>query len=79
MNTPILPQTRPIDTQCTAYRFGVEDAQVGDDCTPEMYFVHPDDVTDYALGYASVRGHTLTTMQLLADLVIPVMPTTSAA
>ena len=79
MNDTMIPQTRPINTQCTAYHFGQADAQRGEPCDPEMLFIRRRDQIAYAAGYAAVAGPTLTTNYFLVDLVIPVMPTASAA
>ena len=50
-----------VPTVSVAYTFGEQDAREGLVCCPEMYFTHSDDKRDYAAGFASVAGETVTT------------------
>ena len=62
----MLPQTtatRVVSSFSLAFTLGAEDAKDGNPFAPEMYFAHPDDIADYAGGYESVKGVTLTTAQ----------------
>jgi hypothetical protein len=45
--------------------YGAQDAASGLACVPEMIFVQRADQVNYAAGYASVSGPTLTTQQFL--------------
>lgn len=53
-----------------AFVMGAADAAQGDLCVPETIFTHPDDKRDYAAGYESVTGPTLTTRQFLAPRMV---------
>lgn len=48
-----------------AYRIGALSAQLGEMCCPEMTFLFLHDRREFCKGFASVAGHTLTTVQFL--------------
>lgn len=48
-------------TQSVAYRFGVEAAQRGEPCDPEIVFIQRAEQIKFAAGYESAAGVTLTT------------------
>lgn len=48
-----------------AYRLGQRDAQDGEYCLPELYFVRRAQLIAYAHGYESVAGATLLSRQVL--------------
>ena len=50
-------------TSKLAYTFGTADAKHGASFAPEMYFTHPSDKREYALGYESIAGRTVFTAQ----------------
>lgn len=49
----------PIQNMPLAFRWGVEDAKLDIPCLPELYFVHPHDLLQYAKGHQSVAGQSL--------------------
>ena len=53
---------------CSPYLLGKMDAEDGEPCIPESYYVWTNQMHDYARGYASVAGQTLTTRQVLGEL-----------
>ncbi len=57
--SPIVSQNRGK----LAYTFGTSDARHGASFAPEMYFTHKSDKREYALGFASVAGDSLETLQ----------------
>lgn len=66
MNTPIVsqPQVSKVSVPFNlAHKLGAEDARDGNPFAPEMYFVHPEDMQDYAAGYESVKGISESTAQ----------------
>jgi hypothetical protein len=50
-------------THTVAYNFGCTDATSGNACVPEMVFIRRADQVEYALGFESITGPTLTTAQ----------------
>jgi hypothetical protein len=63
-----LAQVAPVVTPLLSpYAVGQLDAQEGKLAIPELYFVHHLDKCEYAEGYSSIAGHTLTTRQFLSD------------
>lgn len=51
-----------------AFRIGTLDAQLGDIACPELYFRNPTQKRAYCEGYASVKGATITTTQILGEV-----------
>jgi hypothetical protein len=64
MNATIVPQVTPL---LSPYAVGQLDAQEGKLAIPELYFVKRLDQCEYATGYESISGPTLTTRQFLSD------------
>lgn len=69
MNTTIVAEAPDVVTRTVAYTFGIEDALRGALCVPEMWFYRRADKCAYAEAFASVNGHTLTTRQILGEVV----------
>ena len=46
-----------------AFRFGIEAAQRGEPCVPEMVFIQRTEQVKFALGYESITGATFATVQ----------------
>jgi hypothetical protein len=65
----------PFGPACSACKFpagtpipfiwGAQDAASGLDCVPEMHFIRYADQVNYAAGWASIKGHNLTTRWFL--------------
>ncbi len=53
------------DAGLSPYMLGVLDAERGELCVPEMYFTKRGQMCEYAEGYESVAGETVTTRQVL--------------
>lgn len=52
----------------SAYRLGVLSAQLGEICVPEQIFIMRHDIREFCRGYASVKGNTITTVQILGEV-----------
>ncbi len=63
MNNISLHQSAVEVTRTLPYTFGTADATHGAGFCPEMYFSHPLDMRDYALGYEAITGPTFATAQ----------------
>jgi hypothetical protein len=63
MNTPIVAQKPIAASDRIPTIFGTQDAKHGAGFCPEMYFSHPLDKRDYALGYEAIIGPTFFTAQ----------------
>ncbi len=62
--SPIVAQAKPIVTAADLPRiFGQNDAQHGASFAPEMCWVRHADKVAYAVGFASVAGDSIETMQ----------------
>lgn len=53
-----------------AFRLGAYSAQLQEICCPEMVFLFLHDRQEFARGYASVAGATLTTVQILGGKLL---------
>lgn len=61
---PVLLVEPPVRAM-TPWELGQMDAHDGLLCVPGDYFVRPDQMVEYALGYESVAGPTLLSRQIL--------------
>lgn len=57
-----------IPTTTSAYRLGVLSAQLDEICVPEAVFLFRHDIREFCRGYASVKGATITTVQILGEV-----------
>lgn len=60
------PATVPPTT--APYRLGVLSAQLDEICVPEAVFIMRHDIREFCRGYASVKGATITTVQILGEV-----------
>ena len=60
------PATVPPTTQ--AFRLGALSAQLGEVCCPEVVFLRRNDIKQFCLGYRSIVGNTITTVQILGEV-----------
>lgn len=67
--TPIVNQNTDISPLSIPYIWGAQDARCGMLCVPEMFFATKKDQREYAAGYESISGPTLTTRQFAGGQV----------
>jgi hypothetical protein len=68
MNSNSISQVKPVITAADLPRiFGTQDARHGASFAPEMYFTHKSDKREYALGFASVAGDSIETLQFTGN------------
>lgn len=60
------PATVPPTTQ--AFRLGALSAQLGEVCCPEVVYVRRNDIKQFCLGFVSIAGNTITTVQILGEV-----------
>lgn len=62
-----------INRNSLAFQMGAREAHAGEPCVPEMLFVRRQDQIDFAAGWESVNGVTITTAQFTnSPLPVPV-------
>ena len=69
MNTPILQQSADVVTRSIAYTFGQRDAQEGQVFAPEAIFLQRAQQVEYSLGYESISGPTVATVQFTGSVI----------